>query len=723
MFISFLLPKVDRGAGPLFHWVMLAQMSRFSPYEIAFLGDEQYFDEASVPFGEVLQIGGFRFRCPEREQFAKYMKVCLESTRLNELYRGGRSHLDVFRDVLCEPQRVLTECIEQALSELGNDLLSEVDAFLTWCNCPSLSKVADSHRIPVIHNELGPLRSPFYRDTVYFDFEGVNGNTSASRWANSTWLREQMLGVDLLEPDSLRGLLVQDVSRAQEIFAPAERFKLGVALQVQDDSNCVAFNRGWDELRVIYDAVTRYPADEILVRPHPHARFLYRGGIGVTDSSRDSVEFLSKIDRVVAVNSSVLAEAALWGVPFEAKGDCPVVGLGEGGPGGLSNSAADRTLWLDAFFLAYLVPAEALFDHDYYRWRLAAPRTLGDCYQRHIGYFEESRRVHLPAIGASNEAGELGKGPARMPAAWTRSTSLEARAVHAERELVRAQEELDQAGIRYARLEEGYIERGKRCAELEERLARLTSEHLDSQEHTGQLQEQHRALEVRAADAESELARLRADLSQEATRYSRLEEGYIERGKQCADLKNQFARLKDAYADLEGRNRHSKEQYKLLETVRANLASRYADLEEQLGGAQQSYTELQGRYELLAHRLASERAWQTEAERVWDEHEWMRKRIGELEREVGQAQGQLDVVCRERDRLIDESHQLNQSRDELSRHWAAADQRQRDLEVELAAFGSTHKELEEQLATLNQRLNNMQLSLRDRLRGRLTHLP
>lgn len=723
MFVSFLLPKVDRGAGPLFHWVMLAQMSRFHPDEIAFLGDQQYFDEEVVPFGEVLQVGGFRFRCPDREEFARYTKVCLDSRRLNELYRDGRSHLDVFRDVLCEPQQVLTECIEQALSELGNDLPSEVEAFLTWCNCPSLGKVADSRGIPVIHNELGPLRSPLYRGTVYFDFEGVNGNTSASRWADSTWLREQMLGADLLEPDSLRGLLVQDVARAQENFAPSERFEIGVALQVQDDSNCIAFNRGWNELRLIYDAATRYPAQQVLVRPHPHARFLYRGGIGVTDSSRDSVEFLSKVDRVVAINSSVLAEAALWGVPFEAKGDCPVVGLGEGRPGGMSASVVDRTLWLDAFFLAYLVPAEALFDKDYYRWRLAARRTLGECYQRHMRYMEVLRQVHLPAIGVPDKAEELGKDPVRRPAAWTRSTSLEARAIHAERELVRVQEELNQAGIRYAQLEEGYVEREKQCSELEERFARLEGKHADSQERNGQLQEQHRALEVRADHAESELTRLQEELSQGAIRYTRLEEGYVERKTQCTELEERFARLKDEHADSEERNRHSKEQYGLLETVHASLAGRYADLEEQHGRAQQSYTELQGRYELLEHRIASERAWQSEAERVWDEHEWMRKRIGELERTVGQVQGQLDVVRQERDRLISESHQLSQSRDELSRRWAATDQRRRDVEAELAMFGSTHKELEKQLTTLNQRLNNMQLSLRDRLRGRLTHLP
>ena len=46
MFVSFLLPYIDRGSGPLYHWVMLAQMAHFAPRDIAFIGDNSYFDEA-----------------------------------------------------------------------------------------------------------------------------------------------------------------------------------------------------------------------------------------------------------------------------------------------------------------------------------------------------------------------------------------------------------------------------------------------------------------------------------------------------------------------------------------------------------------------------------------------------------------------------------------------------------------------------------------------------
>ena len=43
MFVSFLLPHIDRGHGPLFEWVMLLQASRFRPGELAFVADDRYF--------------------------------------------------------------------------------------------------------------------------------------------------------------------------------------------------------------------------------------------------------------------------------------------------------------------------------------------------------------------------------------------------------------------------------------------------------------------------------------------------------------------------------------------------------------------------------------------------------------------------------------------------------------------------------------------------------
>lgn len=438
MFISFLLPCVDRGAGPLFHWVMLAQMARMGPEEIVFIGDPAYFDLEHVPFGEVLKLGQFAFNCPTREEFARYRTRVLSSDLLRELYGEQSSHLDVFRTLLTEPVPQLMRAIEQVLDDVKDQ---EVEAFLSWCNCPSLEEVARRQKVPVIHNELGPLRSPLYRDTAYFDLRGVNGNTTPRTWTAET-LREQMSGVASVSADALRGRLVMDADRVREQMdqADAGRYAIGVALQVEDDSNVVAFNDGWDALDLMYYALARQPPEQVLIRSHPGARFAYRGGLGVRDDSPDSLAFLARCDLVVAINSSLLAEAALWEVPFRAMGDTPFAALDAGASAQLDPE--ERQLLLAALFLGYLAPIDLLFDLDYYRWRLEAPRSLAECMERH--WPGTTELVAWPALGGG--AAEVSVFPRRGAAIWTAELSLDRRIQRMSAELEGARAESDERG-------------------------------------------------------------------------------------------------------------------------------------------------------------------------------------------------------------------------------------------------------------------------------------
>jgi hypothetical protein len=435
MFISFLLPGVYRGAGPLFHWVMLAQMARFSPENVAFIGDSAYFDAEYVPFGETLQLGQIAFACPDRDRFARYRTHALAADLLHDLYGGDCSHLDVFQRLLTEPVPQLVQAIERALVEFDGQA---IEAFLSWCNCPSLEQVASARGIPVIHNELGPLRAPLYRDTVYFDLRGVNGNTTPRTWTTAA-LREQLQGMVLPTADALRGRMVIDTTRAHEqlVDGGSPRYALGIALQVEDDSNVVAFNNGWNALRLIYFALTRERPDRVLVRSHPGGRFSYCGGLGVPDDSPDSLAFLARCERVLAINSSILAEAALWGVPFRAMGDAPFACLDTDALA--EADAGERLLWLTAFFLGYLVPAELLFDLEYYRWRLAAPRTLAECIGRH--WSVSANQADWPALG-DGKGMPVSNTPTRSTATWTATLSLQRRLQHLSMELEQARNSL-----------------------------------------------------------------------------------------------------------------------------------------------------------------------------------------------------------------------------------------------------------------------------------------
>lgn len=529
MFVSVLLPFVDRGSGPLFHWVMLAQMARFEVEDIAFIGDAAYFDEATIPFGDWLKLGGLRFQCPDQHKFRAFRKIELAPELFADMaVRIGGGHLDLFRHLLTEPDPAFAACLERHLRELAQH--NAIDALLSWCNLPALSRAAAQlGDVPVIHNELGPLRSPLYRDTIYFDFRGVNGCTSPPTWSQD-WVRHQLEEGDLLEPAQLRGLLVADTARVQALERTPPAFRAGVALQVEDDSNVVAYASGWTPLQLLYDAIGRFGADQVSVRGHPGAHFVYRGGLGQADASADSLAFLANIEELISVNSSLLAEAALWGRRFDAKGDTPIRFLA-------AALATDEPGWakaaLNAFFLAYLVPADLLFDPAYYRWRLTLP-TLAQCHERHMATLNLGPGTAIEELPVGPD-GWPANGPlVRVPALWTGTLSL-------ERQLEQIRVQMDQtrqqAALREAELLSelaGARERANRWEaeakqnwrdkeSLDARLIEVETRELRSRErHDTELE---RALEQGRLRLQ-ELARLRAELNSAEAARQQLQESY-----------------------------------------------------------------------------------------------------------------------------------------------------------------------------------------------------
>jgi len=507
MFVSFLMPHVDRGAGPLFHLIMLLQMSRFTPEDICFIGDDAYFAEEHVPFGETLALGTIEFACVDQERFRSYRKTTIPFDAVAPLYADGRSHLDAFRDLLTGVQPALVTALGTALETLAV-APQEIEAFLTWANCPSLSALAAGLAKPVIHNELGPFRGPSYQDTVYFDFQGVNGNTTPSTaWHDRAALAAQLDGAPLLSSGELRSLLyrgtdpgapeegqeqaqeaapeetreegqeesqeeaqVEVPGEAQEELnkaAPEEveartreeasedateaarRYPVGVALQVEDDSNTLAYGRGYDAIRLLYQALRNQSPGQVLVRSHPGARLAYRGGLGDTDASPSSLAFLQRIGHLLTINSSVAAEAALWNVPYTTLGDTPFAVLsrplemstdtgaaasalpdqGADAPPQASEAAGPGNApdpLLNALMLGYLVPGALLFDPEYYRWRIAGA-SLGACIALHLETLRrdaaDEREESLPGLAGTEAA--LGAGvPHRNAAVWSASRSL-----------------------------------------------------------------------------------------------------------------------------------------------------------------------------------------------------------------------------------------------------------------------------------------------------------
>ncbi len=385
-FVSFLLPYIDRGQGPLYHWVMVMQAALFSSEEIAFISDESYFHRPPA-WGREERLYGFNFTGPTKDKWEKITKHSLPRSIFENLERSSKSMLDAFRFLLTEDYPPLREALESIFAEMCRT--RKPDAVLSWCHVPSLKLAAAKFGIPVIHNELGPLRGANYLSTVYFDFNGVNGFTSAG--GQSRQFAAEAPGWDGFQPlslEELRELLITPPGKRVASTTPPS-FKAGAALQVEDDSNLIAFAQGMTNFELIHAARRGFKQDQVLIRHHPHGYARYSDKLGVWDQSEDAIDFLHRCEHVFTTNSSVAFECLLQDKPVTILGDSPAAGLTRSifqdmTPG-------ERLLHLNWLFLGYLVPAARLFDADYYRWRLSQP-TLRQIYERHLADFCEAKR-------------------------------------------------------------------------------------------------------------------------------------------------------------------------------------------------------------------------------------------------------------------------------------------------------------------------------------------
>ncbi len=394
MFCQFILPFDVRGDRFTYEWMMYKAID--SKIDLCLLAPEHYWTDI-----EERKLSGswatleyiedyFRYKAPSPDQISQIQKIPLLSEGISELEQD-----------LIGPNLVWAHTITQRIPSLERHIRSllephlPLEAILIWTNCASVTAVAADLGIKVIHNELGPLRPPRFQFTAYFDFEGVNGRTSAStRW--QAFLDEKctvpIMGYDELDQ------LFSNASHQKPDFSNDRNDKdydVGVALQCPDDSNMLAFSNGFSNYEAIVTAL-RYFTGRTIVRPHP-ARAARFDGIPVTwDASATSSEFLDKINAVITVNSSVGFEALLRNNPAYILGESSF----KDGSWNIFTKTPpmERDLllrWVNWFLFGYLIPFDRLFNQKYYRWRLKLPSEL-DIYTDNFRYWCSRRAKEAP---------------------------------------------------------------------------------------------------------------------------------------------------------------------------------------------------------------------------------------------------------------------------------------------------------------------------------------
>jgi len=383
MIAIFLPPFPFRGVAAPYLWVFYKFLTVSREKKLFIIGKGYLPEQASElddDRWEFLDSSQQRlgYTIPEPEELARHHVHLLGPDIFNNLMHDNKcSPSETFKVFLTRSVPRLSAEIEQVLSQFESD----VEAVITWCNCPSLSQVAQARNIPVIHLELGPLRSPDYRPTMYVDFSGVNGNSEAKnryeglhKPLNMELSVHQLLGYFLIRRDALNS-----------IGMASDAVRTGVVLQVEDDSNLIAFGNNFDNRGLLSFARLTTSIDNILVRGHPGSLFQLRPREFAVDDSDNSMAFIAKCQKIITINSSVGVESLLQGRTVQVLGECAYKFITE------ASEPTELTDRLTFYLFSYLVPAELGFDLEYLRFRLKAPEEA-QIVEYHLRHYSSHRQ-------------------------------------------------------------------------------------------------------------------------------------------------------------------------------------------------------------------------------------------------------------------------------------------------------------------------------------------
>lgn len=199
-------------------------------------------------------------------------------------------------------------------------------------NCKSVARVCNLLKIQVAFWEGAPLRGPFFDYHLFVDVNGVGGNTSSTQLLAKFYTVKYRDFCSIFSLEDLRYLVMSHSSDWDTVINNnSNTVRTGVALQVEVDNNIINFSNGWDTIKLMDFARLAAGYDEVLIRRHPLGIANYDCKYGVIDTSSNSLSFLTKIQSLLTINSSVAFESALLGMPTYILGSSPFDFLSNGG--------------------------------------------------------------------------------------------------------------------------------------------------------------------------------------------------------------------------------------------------------------------------------------------------------------------------------------------------------------------------------------------------------
>jgi hypothetical protein len=342
MFLSYLNNFDIRQCEAQYLWLYYYQLSKINENNVLYVINKDYLKDYSTA---------------KHRWERKYLKTDIKP--LNYFVA------DKLQDEWESPTQSLKEYINEYQPLLSDYLQNNIDfkkfkAVLLWVNNNTIESIASKNGIPVIHNEIGPLREYIYRNTSYFDFKGVNGNTEF----NARFIEFLKIShkIKLFNREELLKLVSPDnYSRLVEILHDKNSIHTGFPSQVLNDTNVLVYNNGWSLIDVMEYVNNNY--NNLMIRNHPSANFTFKEDLYCTSYHEYCYDFINDCSKIVTLNSSVGFEALLLGRDVEILGESPFSEIPYYEEG-------MKLLALNFAVISYLIPSEYLFDEEYYNFRL-----------------------------------------------------------------------------------------------------------------------------------------------------------------------------------------------------------------------------------------------------------------------------------------------------------------------------------------------------------------
>ena len=274
--LCFYLPSYPfRGSYAPYLWLYFLILDRMGKEKLTFITGKEYLNSNEEwkcfagffrpEFDDKTQKNMGYSISPKEEWLKHEYRFLSEDIFSTLLKKAGDDPLKLFKCFLTERIEEFEDELEAIISDVSAK--EKLEGIVTIINSPSLEYIGKKFNIPIIHIELGPLRSPQYRKTGYFDFKGVNGNTEAEE----RFLKDpnDFLNIDL------------EIGQLREFFGLSEdsgttflnEYNAGIIMQVDSDSNLIAYGNGFLNISLLHWALIQEKWDKVLVRAHPGSYF------------------------------------------------------------------------------------------------------------------------------------------------------------------------------------------------------------------------------------------------------------------------------------------------------------------------------------------------------------------------------------------------------------------------------------------------------------------